>query len=62
MTKTPAQGILPYQQITRLITSGAITSSTPIEDRQIQPDLNACNLGANPRVYSTPSALTKHSI
>lgn len=37
MTKIPAQGILPYQQITRLITSGAITSSTPIEDRQIQP-------------------------
>ena len=37
MTKTPAQGILPCQQITRLITSGAIAAPTPIEDRQIQP-------------------------
>jgi dCTP deaminase len=37
VTKTPAQGILPYQQIIRLITSGVIASSTPIEDRQIQP-------------------------
>jgi dCTP deaminase len=32
-----AQGILPYQQITRLITGGAIRSQIPIEDRQIQP-------------------------
>jgi len=31
------QGILPYQQITRLITSGAIRSQVLIEDRQIQP-------------------------
>jgi dCTP deaminase len=35
--KTPAQGILPYQQITRLLTAGAVTASIPIEDRQIQP-------------------------
>ena len=37
MTKKPAQGILPYQQITRLITAGAITAPVAIEDRQIQP-------------------------
>lgn len=35
--KVAAQGILPYQQITRLITSGAVTASAAIEDRQIQP-------------------------
>ena len=37
MNRVIAQGILPYQQITRLITSGAIRSQIPIEDRQIQP-------------------------
>ena len=37
MTRRPAQGILPYQQITRLITAGTISAPTPIEDRQIQP-------------------------
>ena len=37
MTHPPAQGILPYQQITRLITTGTITSPVAIEDRQIQP-------------------------
>lgn len=37
MNRAIAQGILPYQQITRLITSGAIRSQIPIEDRQIQP-------------------------
>jgi dCTP deaminase len=37
VTRRPAQGILPYQQITRLITAGTITAPTPIEDRQIQP-------------------------
>ncbi|WP_455379185.1 2'-deoxycytidine 5'-triphosphate deaminase [Petrachloros mirabilis] len=37
MIKKPAQGILPYQQIKRLITSGVITAPTGIEDRQIQP-------------------------
>ena len=37
MTKSPAQGILPYQQIARLITGGAITAPVPVEDRQIQP-------------------------
>ncbi len=37
MTKRPAQGILPYQQIARLIAGGAITAPVPIEDRQIQP-------------------------
>ncbi len=31
------RGILPYQQITKLIDSGAIQSDAPIEDRQIQP-------------------------
>ena len=35
--KQPAQGILPYQQIARLITSGAISAPVAIEDRQIQP-------------------------
>lgn len=34
---TSAKGILPYQQIARLITRGVITSDCPIEDRQIQP-------------------------
>lgn len=37
MSRTATQGILPYQQVTRLITSGAIRSLVPIEDRQIQP-------------------------
>lgn len=37
MIKKPAQGILPYQQIKRLITSEVITARTDIEDRQIQP-------------------------
>ncbi len=37
MSRATSQGILPYQQITRLITSGAIRSLVPIEDRQIQP-------------------------
>jgi len=37
VTRKPAQGILPYQHITRVITAGAITAPTPIEDRQIQP-------------------------
>src|SRR5262245_36849577 len=37
VTKSPPEGILAYQQITRLITSGAITAPIPIEDRQIQP-------------------------
>lgn len=37
MTKKPAQGILPYQQIRRLISSGVVTAPTAIEDRQIQP-------------------------
>ena len=37
MTKSPAQGILPYQHIGRLISSGAIIAPQPIEDRQIQP-------------------------
>ena len=37
MSRATAQGILPYQHITRLITSGAIRSQIPIEDRQIQP-------------------------
>lgn len=31
------RGILPYQQITKLIASRAIQSDVPIEDRQIQP-------------------------
>jgi dCTP deaminase len=33
----PASGILPYQQLKRLIASGAICAETPIEERQIQP-------------------------
>jgi dCTP deaminase len=37
VTHSPAQGILPYQQITRLITTGTITAPVAIEDRQIQP-------------------------
>jgi dCTP deaminase len=37
VSRATAQGILPYQQITRLITSSAIRSQIPIEDRQIQP-------------------------
>jgi dCTP deaminase len=37
VTKKAAQGILPYQQVTRLIHAGAITASVAIEDRQIQP-------------------------
>ena len=37
MTKKPAQGILPYQQIKRLIAGGAITAPVAIENRQIQP-------------------------
>ena len=37
MIKKPAQGILPYQQIKRLISGGAVTAPMAIEDRQIQP-------------------------
>ena len=37
MTHPPAEGILPYQHITRLITTGKITAPVTIEDRQIQP-------------------------
>lgn len=37
MIKKPAQGILPYQQIKRLIASRVITALSGIEDRQIQP-------------------------
>ena len=37
MSRATSQGILPYQQITRLIGGGAIRSQIPIEDRQIQP-------------------------
>lgn len=33
----PAQGILPYQHIARLIAHGAVTATAPIEDRQLQP-------------------------
>ena len=37
MIKNPAQGILPYQQIKRLIPGGVLTAAVAIEDRQIQP-------------------------
>lgn len=37
MIKNPAQGILPYQQIKRLISGGAISATVPIENRQLQP-------------------------
>ncbi|WP_121990145.1 2'-deoxycytidine 5'-triphosphate deaminase [Nitrospira lenta] len=37
MSKTPTQGILPYQDIKQLIVTGALTASPAIEDRQIQP-------------------------
>jgi dCTP deaminase len=37
VTKKPAQGILPYQHITRLIHTGVISAPVTIEDRQIQP-------------------------
>jgi dCTP deaminase len=36
-TRSPHAGILPYQDITRLITSHVINASPAIEDRQIQP-------------------------
>ncbi len=36
-TPSPRAGILPYQDIKRLIASRAINASTAIEDRQIQP-------------------------
>ncbi|SPP65936.1 2'-deoxycytidine 5'-triphosphate deaminase [Nitrospira lenta] len=37
VSKTPTQGILPYQDIKQLIVTGALTASPAIEDRQIQP-------------------------
>ena len=37
MSKTPSQGILPYQDIKQLITARAIAASPGVEDRQIQP-------------------------
>ena len=37
MSGGASHGILPYQQITQLITGAAIQSDVPIEDRQIQP-------------------------
>ena len=37
MSTRTTQGILPYQQITQLIASGAIHADVPIEDRQVQP-------------------------
>jgi dCTP deaminase len=37
VSRATSQGILPYQQITHLITNGAIRSEAPIEDRQVQP-------------------------
>ncbi len=37
MSKTPTQGILPYQDIKQLIAAGAIAASPGVEDRQIQP-------------------------
>jgi len=37
VTTPTRQGILPYQHITRLITSGIIRAPLAIEDRQIQP-------------------------
>ncbi|MBX3330862.1 MAG: 2'-deoxycytidine 5'-triphosphate deaminase [Nitrospira sp.] len=36
-THSPRAGILPYQDIKRLITSRAISASPTVEDRQIQP-------------------------
>ncbi len=36
-TRARAAGILPYQDIKRLIAQGAIRSHQPIEDRQLQP-------------------------
>ena len=36
-THSPRAGILPYQDIKRLIASRAISASPPIEERQIQP-------------------------
>src|SRR3712207_4961073 len=32
-----SNGILPYQELTRLIRSGAIRADLPIEERQVQP-------------------------
>lgn len=37
MMRPQSPGILPYQQIAKLITGGAITAPTAVEDRQIQP-------------------------
>ncbi len=37
MSKTPTQGILPYQDIKQLIATRAITATPAVEDRQIQP-------------------------
>src|SRR4029434_192685 len=37
VTTPTRQGILPYQHIARLITSGILTAPAAIEDRQIQP-------------------------
>ncbi len=37
MSRRATQGILPYQDIKRLIAGGAISASPAIEDRQIQP-------------------------
>ena len=37
MSTRTTQGILPYQHIKQLITTGAIHADIPIEDRQIQP-------------------------
>ena len=37
MSRPPAQGILPFQHIRRLISAGTITAPVAIEDRQIQP-------------------------
>jgi dCTP deaminase len=37
VSKTPTQGILPYQDIKQLIATRALTASPAIEDRQIQP-------------------------
>ncbi len=37
MSRRPNDGILPYQDIKRLIATGAIAASPAVEDRQIQP-------------------------
>ncbi len=37
MSRHPGHGILPYQDIRRLIADQRISASVPIEDRQIQP-------------------------